>query len=60
MSVIYDDSGLVDFVEDLKNSNMYIQAFQKSVRLAEMRGAPEEKILRSKSDIDSYFRGWKG
>lgn len=60
LSVIYDDSGLLDFVEDLKNSNMYIQAFQKSVRLAEMRGVLEEKILRSKSDIDSYFRGGKG
>lgn len=60
LSVIYDDSGLVDFVEDLKNSNMYIQVFQKSVRLAEMRGVPAEKILKSKSDIDSYFRGGKG
>jgi len=56
LSEIYDDRNLVDFVDDLKNSDMYSQAFGKSVKLAELRKVPEEKILRKKADIDSYFR----
>jgi hypothetical protein len=57
LSELYDDKDLVDFVDDLKNSDMYVQAFEKSVRLAELRKVPDNNILRTKSDIDSYFRG---
>jgi len=35
---------------------MYISAFAKTAILAELRDVPPEKILRSKSDIDAYFR----
>lgn len=56
LSEIYADKKLVDFVNDLKHSNMYIQAFEKSVKLAELRKVPEKDILRTKADIDSYFR----
>ncbi|QQK07723.1 hypothetical protein [Miniphocaeibacter halophilus] len=56
LSKIYDDENLVDFVDDFKNSDMYVQAFQKSVKLAELRKVSDNKILRTKSDIDSYFR----
>ena len=59
LSEIYDDKNLVDFVNDLKQSDMYIQAFEKSVKLAELRKVPEKNILRTKSDIDSYFKGTK-
>ncbi len=57
LSELYDDKALVDFVDDFKNSDMYVQAFQKSARLAELRKVPDKEILRTKSDIDSYFRG---
>lgn len=57
LSGLYDDKDLVDFVDDFKNSDMYVQAFRKSVRLAELRKVPDDNILRTKSDIDSYFGG---
>jgi len=56
LSEIYDDKELVDFVDDFKNSDMYVQAFQKSARLAELRKVPDNNMLREKSDIDTYFR----
>ena len=56
LSIIYDDQLLLTFVDDLKNSDSYIEAFRKSSQLAEKRNVPQEKILRTKSDIDSYFR----
>ena len=56
LSAIYDDQLLLTFVDDLKNSDSYIEAFKKSSQLAEKRNVPQEKILRTKSDIDSYFR----
>jgi hypothetical protein len=59
LSDLYDDKDLVDFVDDLKNSDMYVQAFQKSARLAELRKVHDNNILRTKSDIDSYFWGNK-
>jgi len=59
LSELYDDRHLVDFVEDFKNCDMYKQTFQKSVRLAELRKVPDDKILRQKSDIDAYFGGKK-
>lgn len=57
LSEVYNDRELVDFVEDLRRSDLYVQAFEKSVKLAELRKVPEENILRTKADIDSYFRG---
>ena len=57
LSEIYDDGMLLTFVDDLQQSNMYKQAFQKTVLLAEKRSVPEDKILRNKLDIDTYFRG---
>lgn len=57
LSELYNDKDLVDFVDDFKNSDMYVQAFQKSARLAELRKVPDNNILRTKSDIDSYFGG---
>ena len=53
----YNDEVIMTFVEDLRSSGLYKAAFQKTVALAEMRHVPEEKILRSKSDIDNYFLG---
>lgn len=52
----YDDHALLTFVQDLRNSDLYVSAFHKTVKLAELRDVPQERILRSKSDIDSYFR----
>ena len=43
LSELYDDKELVDFLDDFKNSDMFVQAFQKSVRLAELRKVPEVK-----------------
>ena len=57
LAEIYADKNLVDFINDLKHSDMYIQAFEKSVKLAELRKVPEKDILRTKADIDSYFMG---
>lgn len=56
LSDLYDDKNLLNFVDDLRNSDMYVQAFQKSVQLADLRRVPEGKVLRTKSDVDSYFR----
>ena len=55
----YDDRDLVTFTKDLKESGMYKQAFEKTVKLAEKRDVPSHEILRSKEDIDSYFNGGK-
>ena len=59
LSNLYDDKELLTFVDDFKNSKPYVEAFQKSVLLAEKRNVPEEKILRTKKDIDEYFLGGK-
>ena len=53
---IYDDRDLLLFVDDFKNSESYKQAFEKSVILAQKRNVPNEKILRSIDDIDSFFK----
>jgi hypothetical protein len=57
LAEIYDDKLLLTFVDDFKQSDMYKQAFEKTVLLAEKRSVPEEKILRNKADIDAYFKG---
>jgi hypothetical protein len=54
---IYDDSELLKFIEELKASDMYKQAFEKTVKLAEKRMVPDNKILKTKEDIDfSLYR----
>ena len=53
----YDDEVLLTFVDDLKHSDMYKQAFEKTVALAEKRNVPSEKILKNKAAIDAYFGG---
>lgn len=54
---LYDDREIFFFIDDLKNSNLYQQAFDQSVILAKKRKVPKDKILRTREDIDSYFRG---
>ena len=44
LSELYDDKDLVDLIDDFKNSDMYVQAFQKSVRLAELRKVPDNNL----------------
>jgi len=56
--IMYDDKELLTFVEDLKNSDA-IKAFEKTVTLAEKRGVPEEKVLKTKAEGDAYFAGRK-
>lgn len=56
LSELYNDQELVDFVNNFKQNDMYIQAFKKSVVLAELRQVPKDKILKTKADIDLYFR----
>ncbi len=58
LNIIYDDKELLTFVEDLKNSDP-IKAFEKTVVLAEKRGVPEEKMLKTKAEGDAYFTGRK-
>lgn len=57
LSDIYNDELLLTFINDLKSSNAYKEAFDKSVKLAELRNVPDNKIIKSKADIDCYFRG---
>ena len=56
LSNAYDDKNLLLFTKELKESDIYIQAFEKTVLLAEKRNVPENQILRNKADIDSYFK----
>lgn len=60
LSEVYDDRLLLTFIDDLKGSDAYIQAFEKSALLAEKRNVPEKDILRTKSDIDNYFHRGTG
>lgn len=57
LSEAYDDKELLNFINDFQTSNLYEDAFAKSVRLAELRNVPDEKTVKSKAEIDSYFRG---
>jgi hypothetical protein len=54
---MYDDERLVCFVDDFRNSNMYIDAFKRSAELARLRKVDEDDILKTKADIDNYFTG---
>ena len=55
LSEIYDDSSLLTFIDDFEHSDLYMQAFEKSVKLAKKRNVPDGEILKTKEDIDSYF-----
>ena len=55
LSQKYDDANLLTFISDFQKSNAYKEAFAKSIALAELRNVPDNKIMKSKSDIDSYF-----
>ena len=57
LSIAYDDDLLLKFVEDFQTSDLYVNGFNKTVELAKLRKVPEEKIIKSKADIDSYFQG---
>lgn len=56
---MYRDQELLTFVEDFRNSGAYKKGFEKTVKLTELRGVPDELILRNKADIDAYFRRGK-
>ncbi len=60
LAEIYDDRNLADLADGLRNSGMYTQAFQKSAELAKLRKVSDNEILKTKADIDSYFKGDKG
>ena len=55
LSETYDDKELLRFLNDLKNSEMYLTAFEKTIKLAEKRNVPAAKTLKSKADIDTRF-----
>lgn len=57
LSEVYDDEDLLLFTQELKESELYIEAFEKSVLLSEKRNVQNNQILRNKADIDSYFKG---
>ena len=57
LSEIYNDGILLSFVNDFQSSDLYKEAFNKSIQLAKLRNVPENQILKSKDDIDLYFRG---
>lgn len=57
LSVKYNDTRLLTFVDDFRKSDAYIEAFGKSVELAELRNVPANRILKGKADIDRYFGG---
>lgn len=54
LEILYDDKEYLTLVDDIRN-NDYLTAFAKSSSLAELRGVPDGKILRTKKDIDNYF-----
>ena len=57
LAKMYDDKALLMFTQEFRESNMYIQAFEKSVLLAKKRNVPENEMLKNKAEIDSYFKG---
>lgn len=58
LSKLYDDKELVNFADDLKNG-MYIEAFEKTVKLAQKRNVLENLYVKNKNEIDEYFAGVK-
>lgn len=57
LSAAYDDESLLLFINDFQASDFYKEVFDQSIKLARMRNVPENKTLKTKEDIDSYFRG---
>ena len=57
LSTIYNDASLLSFINDLQKKELYEKAFDTSVQLATLRNVSEEKILKSKEDIDIFFKG---
>ena len=57
LSAAYNDEQLLSFVNDFQSSDLYKEAFEKSVQLAELRNVPDSQIRRTKAEIDLYFRG---
>lgn len=57
LSEVYDDRKLINFIKDLKDSELYITAFDKTVDLAKKRSVPDNKILKNKDEVDEYFGG---
>lgn len=57
LAEMYDDKELLRFMQEFKESDMYMQAFEKSVLLAKKRKVPESEILKNKAAIDSFFQG---
>ena len=57
LSKAYNDKDLLPFVVDFQKCNLYKDAFAKSVQLAKLRNVPDEKSVKSKAEIDNYFRG---
>lgn len=57
VNTYYEDEHLMGFIRDFSSSEVYMDAFRSSVKLAEKRNVPREKILHSKQEGDAYFRG---
>lgn len=57
LSIKYDDNQLISFVDDFKNSKAYYDGFNKTVELAKKRCVPDDKILKSKNEINKKFGG---
>lgn len=53
----YDDKDLLNFVDDLKNSDAYLQGFEKTVKLARQRNVQAKGYVGNKAEIDNYFMG---
>lgn len=53
----YDDEELIQFITDFTSTDLYIDAFEKSVELGRKREVADEQLLTSKKQIDQYFRG---
>lgn len=58
LAVTYDDSNLINFVDDIKEGKFH-EALQKTVELDRKRGVDESIIVENKAEIDSYFEGRK-
>ena len=53
----YDDIELMTFINNIHDTDAYVQEFNKSVQLAKKRNS--DKYLESKKDIDEFFMGGK-
>ena len=56
LSKRYDDKELLNFVDNFKDSDNYKDLFEKSVQLAKKRDVSNDKIVKNKVDIDTYFK----